>query len=438
MLTRYTKVVPANSPVSYLVTAGMMSAAILGRFALTPILGGNILDITLYPVVLMAAVLGGAGAGAFAVLVSVLVALFVFPRGGDMSSAEQFAESGLYLFGAGLSVIVAASLRAAVERLEVAQGRLVTVLDASGTGTWRWNMREDQVEWDAALCRLFGVLPSQSPRAGRDFLHFVHPDDHEMITQTVHTARTSGGADYEFRAIRADGAVRWMYSRVRLVRDTNGQPAPHMVGACLDVTEGKEAEERRKLLVHELNHRVKNTLSVVQSLAMLTLNGSKSLAAFRETFEARLFALSATHNILMQELWDGASIAEILSAELAPYGGLDMGRVRVSGEPTRLTPRQSVCFGMAFHELATNAAKYGALSVPDGHVEITWRKSIDADGKSIFSVEWVERGGPIVREVIRQGFGSRLIERNIKHELKGTVAMRFLPQGLHCIMTMPL
>ncbi|MGO4705512.1 sensor histidine kinase [Microvirga sp. 2MCAF38] len=438
MLIRYTKLVPANSILSYAITAVMVGAVILARLALTPVLGDDLLDVSLFPAVLMAAVIGGAGAGAFAILISAVAALFIFPsRENAPFTAGSITEFGLYLFGAGLSVVVAATLRAAVARLELAQGKLVTVLDASGTGTWWWNMREDCVEWDTALNHLFRIDPANSPCVREDFLRFVHPDDRELVIQRSRETLATGGADYEFRAIRADGTIRWMYSRNRMLPDNPGQESV-MVGACLDVTERKEAEERQQLFVHELNHRVKNTLSVVQSLALLTLNGSKSLAAFKEAFQARLFALSATHNILTEELWHGAPMREILSAELAPYGGLDEGRVSASGEPVRLTPQQAVSFGMVFHELATNAAKYGALSAPNGRVDIAWRKTASEAGKPRLEIMWVESNGPVVQETICKGFGSRLIERNIDYDLEGTVEMRFLPEGLQCSINVPL
>jgi two-component sensor histidine kinase len=178
---------------------------------------------------------------------------------------------------------------------------------------------------------------------------------------------------------------------------------------------------------------VKNTLSVVQSLALHTKRGSRDLDSFHETFESRLLALSATHNILTRELWESASLKDILNAEMIPYGGLDNGRVSVSGEPIRLKPQQALGFGLALHELATNAAKYGALSVPHGRRAIP-----DATGQTRLAVDWVEQGGPAVEAPKRLGFGSRLIERSIKDELGGLLEMRFQPEGLRCSLNLPL
>nr|WP_246504875.1 sensor histidine kinase [Microvirga antarctica] len=350
---------------------------------------------------------------------------------------RSLVDLSLYLGSAGLSVAVAASLRATVERLEVAQERLVAALEASGTGTWRWDLRTKQVAWDPALVHLFGLEPDAAPRSEADFMRMIHPDDRAHVRRVVDEAFAKGVAEYEFRAIRPDGTIRWMDARSRMIRDGKGASTPLMIGACLDVTERKLAQERQALLIHELNHRVKNTLAVVQSLALQTLRNSPTLAAFREAFQARLLALSATHNILTQELWESASMREILCAELNPFGGVDGQRVSLTGEPVRLTPRQALGFGMAFHELATNAAKYGALSSQIGSVAIDWQVT-NEDGCPHVVVDWTERDGPVVQEPERKGFGSRLIERSICAELDGALTMRFDPGGLRCSFSVPL
>ena len=438
MLIRSTKLIPTHSGPAYALAAAMVAAAVAGRLALQPLLGDSLCDVMLYPAVLLAAVLGGRRVGLFALLLGA-VSVLAFPQGDHARGGPRaLVDLGLYLGGAGLSVVVAASLRATVERLEVAQERLVAALEASGAGTWRWDLRSNDVEWDPALVHLFALDPSEVPRQRKDFRRFVHPEDQAFLDRTMDEAvRTGSVADYEFRILRPDGATRWMYSRSRMIRDGKGQPSL-MIGACLDVTERRRAQERQTLLVHELNHRVKNTLSVVQSLALQTLRGSATLEAFREAFQARLFALSATHNILMRELWESACMREILRAELEPFGGLDERRVSASGELVRLTPRQALGFGMAFHELATNAVKYGALSSTEGSVDIAWRTAPDAEGRPLLLVDWTERNGPAVAEPARKGFGSKLIERSICGELDGSMQMRFQSDGLTCSFSVPL
>jgi PAS domain S-box-containing protein len=439
LLTRFTTLTPVSWSKSALAAVAAVGVAMFMRYGLDPLLGDELPYITLYPAVLITAILCGGGSGMLALALGAAATFWFLAavHGPAPLSLGAFTGLGLYLFGGGLSVAAAASLRGAAARLEVAQEQLVATLDASGAGTWRWDFHANRVDWDPALVRLFRLDPASAPRKRMDFRNYVHPDDREHINQVIGEAMESGGtADFEFRAILPDGAMRWMYTRSRLLRHAKGPSL--MVGACLDITERKRAQERQALLVQELNHRVKNTLSVVQSLALHTKRGSPDLDSFHEAFESRLMALSATHNILTRELWESASLKDILNAEMIPYGGLDSGRVSVSGEPIRLKPQQALGFGLALHELATNAAKYGALSVPHGRLDISWRAEPDATGQPRLAVDWVEQGGPAVEPPKRLGFGSRLIERSIRDELGGLLEMNFRADGLRCSLSLPL
>lgn len=193
------------------------------------------------------------------------------------------------------------------------------------------------------------------------------------------------------------------------------------------------ADERQKLLMNELNHRVKNTLATVQSLAWQTLRRGVPPEVARERFEARLLSLSKTHNLLNQTGWDGASIIDILKIELEPYRGDGGPRFTLSGPDLMLPARTAVVLGMAVHEITTNAAKHGALSVPDGHVAVAWE---NPPGR--LNLDWRETGGPIVVKTTRQGFGSRLIRQTIEQELAGEVNLRFDPDGLRCAIRISL
>ncbi|WP_437646140.1 sensor histidine kinase [Sorangium sp. So ce362] len=205
----------------------------------------------------------------------------------------------------------------------------------------------------------------------------------------------------------------------------------------LDVSERKQAEERQRLLLNELNHRVKNTLAIVQAIAVQTLRMADSPRAFTDAFLARLLALSQTHNLLNETSWLGAGLRDIVCAELAPHADCDAERVRVTGEDVRLRPEAAVTLGMAFHELATNAAKYGALSQPSGRVAVTW--NVSAQGhEPLLCLKWQETNGPPVRPPRRRGFGSRLIERDLQRQLTTEVRLDFLPEGVRCVMYLPL
>jgi two-component sensor histidine kinase len=189
------------------------------------------------------------------------------------------------------------------------------------------------------------------------------------------------------------------------------------------------AEEERELLVAELNHRVKNTLATVQSIASQSLREGRSAAEARETFEARLVALSHAHDLLTREHWRGAELSGIVREELAPYSG----RYSAAGPPVRLPPSTALAIAMALHELATNAAKYGALSAPTGHVRVSWERP---PGR--LDLTWRETGGPPVAAPAARGFGARMITQGLQRQLQGEVDLAFKPEGVVCRIDIPL
>ena len=201
------------------------------------------------------------------------------------------------------------------------------------------------------------------------------------------------------------------------------------------LAETEEAQRHQQVLIDELNHRVKNTLSIIQSIAMQTLRGHETSPEAREAFMARLMALADAHDILTAESWDGAELEAVVVKAADVYRDESgSSRFRISGPPIRLIPKTAVAFSMAFHELATNAAKYGALSSPSGGVDVDW--SIDRQGNTEqLNLRWVERGGPAVAKPLRRGFGSRLIERGLAGELAGDATLDFRPTGLVCTIT---
>jgi len=200
-----------------------------------------------------------------------------------------------------------------------------------------------------------------------------------------------------------------------------------------DITENVLAAQRQKLMIDELNHRVKNTLATVQSIAIQTARSNTDPASFAETFQSRIMALSHTHNLLTQSHWEGADLRAILEHETEAYGPT---RISLNGPPVSLEPAVVLSLGMIFHELATNAAKYGALHTPDGRILIDWGLADQRDRK--LKLSWREIGGPKVTAPQRRGFGSRLIERNIRHDLAGEIDLVYAADGLIAELTVPL
>ncbi|CAN5742512.1 hypothetical protein BH11PSE1_BH11PSE1_04880 [soil metagenome] len=217
------------------------------------------------------------------------------------------------------------------------------------------------------------------------------------------------------------------------ILDAGGQAAGVFVEGS-DVTDRVRAEEQQKLLLDELNHRVKNTLATVQSIAAQTLRTSPEPTAFRHAFESRLMALSSTHDLLTASSWRSADLRAILRAEFRPHG---VERYRLEGPDLGLSPARALALGLLFHELATNAAKYGALSSPDGCVRVHW--SVEAaEGRDRLVIVWTEEKGPAVIAPTRKGFGSRLIERSLRGELGGEAMLEYRADGIHCRVVLPL
>jgi PAS domain S-box-containing protein len=198
----------------------------------------------------------------------------------------------------------------------------------------------------------------------------------------------------------------------------------------------READKRRALLINELNHRVKNTLAVVQSLAHQTMRGSKSPEDMRSAFAARLAAFSKAHDLLSRNFWEGADFSEIVAEAISPYRDDSQSRFEVRGPHIRLRPTAVLTLSLALHELATNSAKYGALSDGAGGVELSW--GFNEDIPKRFKLRWTERGGPPVETPQKRGFGSRLIEQGLAQDVSGEVRLDFAPEGVVCTIDAPL
>jgi PAS domain S-box-containing protein len=261
---------------------------------------------------------------------------------------------------------------------------------------------------------------------GGSWIDAIHPEDRRPSLDAWSLSVATGEPyDIEHRVRMVDGSYRWARSRAFPRRRDDGEICL-WYGSTEDVHERKVAEEHQRLLINELNHRVKNTLASVQGIAFQTLRGDVSLAEARGRFEARLMALSSAHNLLTEENWGGASLERVVGDSIEHLVG-EAGRFDVEGEPLRLAPRAALALAMALHELGTNAVKYGALSTEDGRVSIGWTQAGDR-----LNLIWRESGGPPVETPGRRGFGSRLIERGLAADLGGAATLRFDPGGLRC------
>jgi two-component sensor histidine kinase len=260
-------------------------------------------------------------------------------------------------------------------------------------------------------------------------------DGHPVPRQDRPLSRAMRGAftDNEESAYTLlDGTRRILLTSARPIRD----PQDKVIGAVqvsLDITDRKKGEEQRRLLVNELNHRVKNSLAVVQSIATQTLRSAKTLPEAREALVGRLVSLGKAHDILTHESWSGADLRDLATAAISPHAQLD--RFVLSGPPVWLEPNLAMSLALAFHELTTNAAKYGALSTPEGNVSIDWTigpaSEAGAEGRDLV-VEWRERGGPPVAKTDRKGFGTRMMERMFNAGSGSRVTFSLEATGMYC------
>lgn len=254
----------------------------------------------------------------------------------------------------------------------------------------------------------------------------LHPDDRERVI--VYCREQSAVArDYEleYRMVAADGRSVWVQDIVHVAGDT-------LRGFLIDVSARKRAEEAQQLLLHELDHRVKNTLSTVQAVAEMTLRTSESVEAFGETFRGRIAALARMHATIWRTKGAPVRLRELVELSLAPFGRRGE-RAAIDGEEVPIPVQSAGAVGLVLHELATNAVKHGALSGPSGRVEVTWR--LEGNGLRLL---WRESGGPTVVAPARRGFGSVLIEQAIPYELGGSASLDFAPRGVRCAIAFPL
>jgi PAS domain S-box-containing protein len=315
--------------------------------------------------------------------------------------------------------------------LRASEGRLRLALEFSRMGDWSWDAGSDLMSLSPRAAEILGLQPG-ARLTWSGLRELLHPDDRESARLAAERAVVEGG-DYEveYRVPQPGGAQTWAAAHGRARYGADGRILG-MIGVVQDVSARKEAEERQNLLMAELDHRVKNVLAVVQAIAQQTLASDRKEVA---EFSGRLAALSRAHDLLATRSWRGASLRALLEASLAPYAGAAR-RVTLGGDDLLLTPRAAQTLTLAFHELATNAAKYGALSERGGVLDVRWTPA--PDDPSQLLLDWRESGGPALERPARRGFGSRLVAQSVEHELGGRIAVEVRPSGLVAQFELPL
>jgi PAS domain S-box-containing protein len=284
----------------------------------------------------------------------------------------------------------------------------------------------DQAITDCNPAAAAAIGASREEIVGRPMAEFLTPAGMEQAREMLgHKLKNGGTTRHELDVLARDGRVLQWEVNSTLTLDPAGKPLG-LHAIARDITERRRAEARQRLLVNELNHRVKNTLALVQGLALQSFKDDRAMPEARDAFQHRLAALAAAHDLLTRESWEGATLDELVRETLGVYNGGEP-RISWSGPPVRLNPKAAVSLVMALHELCTNAAKYGALSRPEGRVTVDW--TVEGDRLVIL---WRERGGPPVTTPTHRGFGFRMIERALAADLSGSARLDFDPAGLVC------
>jgi len=324
-------------------------------------------------------------------------------------------------------------LRASAEKLQESEEQLRLATEAAEVGLWDLDVVNDSLFWPPRVKEMFGISPDV-PASMADFYAALHPDDKERTCAAFNDACDPAKRalyDVEYRTIgKEDSVVRWVAAKGRAVFDEDGK-CVRILGTALDITKRKQQEDRQLLLAREVDHRARNALAVVQSIVRLTRADNQQ--TYVRAIEGRIHALAQAHTLLSESRWQGADLSRIVNEELAPYRtGGGSPRVAVSGPSVILSPEKAQNIALAVHELATNSAKYGALSEPAGTLDVNWEMVA-----GMLTLRWQEAGGPPVRAPSSQGFGTRIMNASIKHQIGGNVVWDWRSTGLHCTIQIP-
>jgi PAS domain S-box-containing protein len=378
--------------------------------------------------------MGGASCLLIGALLGFLVARRVTRAVGGLGAAAvrlrrgeppDFGRSGFSEVDA-----VGEALDSAVRERDADQERLRLAQDVGGIGVWAWDIRRDEGLVSDSYKAMHGLSHIDGPLKLADVMAVVHPDDLAGYLERVTAARRSRApSDNEYRVVHADGSIRWIAARGRPLLDANGRPATAL-GVVIDLTERKQNEERLRLLMREVDHRANNLMAVVQSTVKLSRGADAG--ELRENIVGRVQALARAHQLLAESRWTGADLRRLSEEELRPYTLGDGARVRIDGPATPLSPAAAQGIAMALHELATNAAKHGALSVAGGTVELSW-----ATDDERLRIRWAEHGGPPASPPKRAGFGTTVLQRALSGSVHGRTRLEWRAEGLVCEMELP-
>jgi len=323
-----------------------------------------------------------------------------------------------------------AALEESTARLIESERARGLALAAGNMGSWEYHVADDCWKWDEGHSRIFGIDPPERVSGRTRIRQFFRDPDWDLLQSFIARATPEKNTfQTELLIQRENGDFRYCLVSTAAMFDKDGKLL-RLDGVTIDITDRKEAENRQQLLAREVDHRARNTLAVVQSIVRLTK--SRDMQSYTEAIEGRIRALAHAQELLSQSRWQGADIVRLVTEEIAPYRMGDAAKVTVKGPSVILPPDKAQALALSLHELATNAAKYGALSQDSGRIAIDWQMA-----GNMLELEWVETGGPGAVKPPSEGFGSKIINASIKGQSRGNVTFDWRPEGLRCALTIP-
>ena len=402
------------------------------------------------PFLIWAAVRVGVGGTSLTLLIVAGIALAnaYIGRGPFINQAPDVNVFSLQIFLTAISIpilLLAAlveerrqaeeSLKQTNKRAELALAERSLQLALAGkaalVGSYAYDVGMDMMQVDAGYAALHGLPEGTVQTTRSEWRARTHPDDVARVEDMREQAFAKGLGEYaiEYRIVRSGAEVRWIETRSFITYTSEGRPQ-RVAGVNIDITGRQRAEEHQRMLVAELDHRVKNALATVSAVTSHTQNASGSVADFVAALDGRIKSMAATHQLLSSHQWKGIFLSDLVRRELAPYA--THRNTEIGGPDVILKAEPAQAVSMVLHELTTNAAKHGALSTPGGRISVRWHRVMNGNADARLCIEWQESGGPAVQAPDRSGYGMEVIRDLLPYELDSKVDLAFASAGVRC------